>query len=142
MNLEEALRQITPPDERAGQEAKARWDSIAKPLGSLGLLEEAVIRIAALTGSARVELDRRCAAVFCADNGVVAEGVTQTGSEVTAVVAENFTRGDASVCAMARAARCDVIPVDIGVARDLSGEGLVVHKLGYRDGQHRPAAPR
>lgn len=53
MNLEEALRQITPPDERAGQEAKARWDSIAKPLGSLGLLEEAVIRIAALTGSAR-----------------------------------------------------------------------------------------
>ena len=78
MNLEEALRQITPPDERAGQEAKARWDSIAKPLGSLGLLEEAVIRIAALTGSARVALDRRCAAVFCADNGVVAEGVTQT----------------------------------------------------------------
>ena len=134
MNLEEALRQITPPDERAGQEAKARWDSIAKPLGSLGLLEEAVIRIAALTGSARVELDRRCAAVFCADNGVVAEGVTQTGSEVTAVVAENFTRGDASVCAMARAARCDVIPVDIGVARDLSGEGLVVHKLGYGTG--------
>lgn len=134
MNLEEALRQITPPDERAGQEAKARWDSIAKPLGSLGLLEEAVIRIAALTGSARVALDRRCAAVFCADNGVVAEGVTQTGSEVTAVVAENFTRGDASVCAMARAARCDVIPVDIGVARDLSGEGLVVHKLGYGTG--------
>ena len=134
MNLEEALRQITPPDERAGQEAKARWDSIAKPLGSLGLLEEAVIRIAALTGSARVALDRRCAAVFCADNGVVAEGVTQTGSEVTAVVAENFTRGEASVCAMARAARCDVIPVDIGVARDLSGEGLVVHKLGYGTG--------
>ena len=134
MNLEEALRQITPPDELAGQAAKARWDSIAKPLGSLGLLEEAVIRVAALTGSARVELDKRCVTVFCADNGVVAEGVTQTGSEVTAVVAENFTRGETSVCAMARAARCDVIPVDIGVARDLSGPGLVVHKLGYGTG--------
>lgn len=131
MNLEEQLAQIALPDERAREEAKARWDSIAKPLGSLGLLEEAVVRIAALTGSARVELDKRCVSVFCADNGVVAEGVTQTGSEVTAVVMENFTHGDASVCAMARAAHCDVIPVDIGVASDVSGPGLIVHKLGY-----------
>ena len=32
------------------EQAKKRWDTIAKPLDSLGLLEEAVVRIAGLTG--------------------------------------------------------------------------------------------
>ena len=74
-------------------EARKRWDSLAKPLGSLGLLEEAVIKIAALTGNAEVHLNSRALLVLCADNGVVAQGVTQTGQEVTAVVAENMARG-------------------------------------------------
>lgn len=134
MNLQELIKQIGPPDGRAAERAKRRWDSIAKPLGSLGLLEEAVIRIAGLTGDENVSLARRAAVVFCADNGVVAEGVTQTGQEVTAVVSENFTKGETSLCAMARVAGCDVIPVDIGVARDLRGDGLRVHKIAYGTG--------
>lgn len=76
-------------DMNAAALAKRRWDSIAKPLGSLGKLEDMIISIAALTGSAKVDISRRCVAMFCADNGVVAEGVTQTGSEVTAIVAAN-----------------------------------------------------
>lgn len=55
-------------------EARKRWDSLAKPLGSLGLLEEAVIKIAALTGNAEVHLNSRALLVLCADNGVVAQG--------------------------------------------------------------------
>lgn len=42
---------------------------------------------------------------MCADNGVVEEGVTQTGQEVTAIVAENMTTGDTSVCRMAARSR-------------------------------------
>ncbi len=58
--------------------------------------------------------------IFCADNGVVAEGVTQTGQEVTAIVADNFTKGATSVCIMAEIAGVDVLPVDIGMAVDVA----------------------
>ena len=125
MTLNEVLAAIVPADRTAMDRAKARWDSIAKPLGSLGALEDAVIRIAGMTGSPDVDLSRRAVVVMCADNGVVAEGVTQTGQEVTAIVAENMSSGDTSVCAMARSAGAEVVPVDIGVARPLTGERIV-----------------
>ena len=96
-------------------EARNRWDSLAKPLGSLGLLEEAVIKIAALTGNAEVHLNSRALLVLCADNGVVAQGVTQTDSSVTAAVARALGMGTSTVNYMARVANCRVVPVDMGV---------------------------
>ena len=96
-------------------EARKRWDSLAKPLGSLGLLEDVVVRIAALTGNADVHLNNRALLVLCADNGVVAQGVTQTDSLVTAAVARTLGAGESTVCHMARTADCRVVPVDIGV---------------------------
>ena len=53
--------------------------------------------------------------VMCADHGVVAEGVTQTGKEVTRIVAENFTRGETSTSKMCRIAGTDLYPVDMGI---------------------------
>ena len=79
MNRETLLKQlsqITPADESAMEQAKKRWDSIAKPLGSLGLLEDALIRVARLTGDVSCDLSKKGVLVFCADNGVVAQGVT------------------------------------------------------------------
>ena len=61
-------------------------NGIAKPLHSLGKLEEHIIRIAGITGNAEVELKNRALIAMCADNGVVEEGVTQTGQEVTAII--------------------------------------------------------
>ena len=121
MTLEEVIQGIVPADQEAMSRAKARWDSIAKPLGSLGLLEDAVIRVAGMTGSPDVDLSRRAVVVMCADNGVVARGVTQTGQEVTAIVAENMSSGDTSVCAMSRQAGAEVVPVDIGTAVPVTG---------------------
>lgn len=125
MTLDQVIAGITPADTAAMERAKARWDSIAKPLGSLGALEEAVIRIAGMTGSADVDISKRAVVVMCADNGVVAQGVTQTGQEVTAIVTENMSSGDTSVCRMARVAGAEVIPVDIGVARPVTGERIL-----------------
>ena len=67
------------PNETARAQARQKWDSVAKPLYSLGRMEDMIARIAAIQGSADVQLAPRCALVFCADYGVVAEGVTQTG---------------------------------------------------------------
>ena len=108
MELEEELRrkiaQIQPLDERSVALAKKRWDSIAHPLHSLGLLEDAIVTIAGAQGSHQVELNKRCVTPFCADNGVVAQGVTQSGQDVTTIVTKNFCIGEASVCVMARVA--------------------------------------
>jgi len=128
------LGSVWPADGAAARAAKARWDSLAKPLGSLGLLEEAIIRIAALTGSEEVHLGKRAAFVFCADNGVVKEGVTQTGPEVTAVVAANLAKGDASVCRMASVARCDVIPVDVGMLTPVDDERVLRRRIAAGTG--------
>ena len=53
--------------EAAGEAARRRWASLAKPLGSLGLLEQAVEQIAVLTGSEEVDLSGKAVLVFCAD---------------------------------------------------------------------------
>lgn len=130
MELCKLIEAITPPDETARAAAKARWDACAKPLGSLGLLETAVCELAALTGSAEAELSPRAVLVLCADNGVVARGVTQTGSGVTALVARQLALGRTSVCRMAEVARCRVVPVDMGI-RDFSGcEGVLDRRVG------------
>ena len=144
MTLEEVVRGIAPADQAAMEQARRRWDSIANPLGSLGLLEEAVVRMAGITGSPDVDISRRAVVVMCADNGVVARGVTQTGQEVTAIVAENMSSGDTSVCAMARAANARVVPVDVGVARPLAGERVVQRNIrrGTADMTLGPAMTR
>ncbi len=118
MTLNEAIEKKKPASEKACAAARARWDSIAKPLGSLGLLEDTVCRIAAARGTSDLSVPKKCVVVMCADNGVIEEGVTQTGQEVTAVVTENMSSGNTSVCMMAKVAGADVIPVDIGVYRN------------------------
>ena len=132
-SLSDRLCAVQPLDQTIMQQARDRWNSIAKPLGGLGLLEDAVVQIAGITRDAQVSLKKRACVVFCADNGVVSEGVTQTGSEVTAVVAENFTRGETCACMMARVADCDLLPVDIGVSQDVQGD-LLRHKIAYGTG--------
>ena len=65
---------------------------------------------------------------MCADNGVVEEGVTQTGQEVTAIVSENFLNAKTSARIMADHTNTDVFPVDIGIARDTC---IISRKVAY-----------
>lgn len=117
-------------DQEAQQAAAQRWDTIAKPLGGLGDLEPMIARLAGIQGTPRLKLGEKAVVVFCADNGVVAQGVTQTSQETTAIVAENLTRSATSVCCMARCAGARVVPVDMGVVRPVAGPGLRSHRLG------------
>lgn len=124
------LRNIAEPDEAARTAAQKQWASCAKPLGSLGLLEDSLTEMAALTGSAQLELKPRTVLVFCADNGVVAQGVSQSGSEVTGIVARALAAGQSNVCRMAALASCSVLPVDMGI-RDFAGEaGIFSCRIG------------
>lgn len=101
------------------RKAEEHWDSIQHPLHGLGLLEDALAKIAGLTEDVSIHLEKKAAVIFCADNGVVEEHVTQTGSYVTAIVARSMVQGTTPVGMMAQRAGADVIPIDMGI-RDFS----------------------
>ena len=125
--ISKLISSITPPDEAARARARARWDSLAKPLGSLGLLETMIADVAALRGDEDVALSDRRLLVFCADHGVVRQGVSQCGSEVTARVAVALAEGRSTVSPMARLADCRVLCVDVGI-RDFAGHAQVLNR--------------
>ena len=130
MELEKILKDIGPEDAGARELARRHWNSCAKPLGGLGLLETALEDIAALTGSAGVDIRERAVLVLCADNGVVCQGVTQSPSSVTAIVTENLAAGRTSVCHMAKVAGCRVVPVDMGVKDFPGAPGVLPRRIG------------
>lgn len=125
----ERISKILQPDNTAMEKTRQRWNSIGKPLHSLGLLEEAIIKIAGIKGTADVHLNKRCVIVFCADNGVVCEGVTQTDSSVTAVVAKAIADGTSSINRMAQIFQADVLPVDIGIDREIFHKKIINRKI-------------
>ena len=131
--LEERLRkhleQVRPLDKEAMELTAKRWDTIAKPLKSLGILERNVTKLAGISGNSRPRIEKRALIAMCADNGVIEEGVTQTGNEVTAIVAQNMAEGSTTVTVMAQAAGTDVFPVDIGMA----AEGPLMEEIPQED---------
>ncbi len=122
--------EVNRPDGQAMEEARVRWNRVAKPLYSLGLLEDMIVRVAGMQRTAQVELSPRCALVLCADHGVVAEGVSQSGQEVTALVAASIAGGTSNVNLMAAAADTDVFAVDMGMASELGQSGLLNRRVG------------
>lgn len=132
--LRQLLQTVTGPDEDACAAAHQKWNDCAKPLGSLGLLETSIEQIAALTGSPEITLSPRAVLVLCADNGVVAQGVTQSDSSVTAMVARNLAARRTSVCRMAAVAHCEVVPVDMGILDFPLTQGVLSRRVGNGTG--------
>ena len=132
MTLQETLAKITGMDAAAHAECLRRWDAVAKPLHSLGLLETLTARMAGIQGTAVPHLTKPRVLVFCADNGVVAEGVTQSGSSVTTAVAEALAGGNSNVNIMARCAGADVETYDVGMVTD--GKHPAIHKCKLANG--------
>lgn len=128
------IKHISPPDMAAYQAARERWNGIAKPLGSFGMLEEMVQKTAAVQGTPDVDISVRTAVVMCGDHGVVREGVTQCGQEVTAECAEAIAAGRSNINAVAAQFNIGVVAVDVGIARDVECDGLIRRKAVYGTG--------
>lgn len=132
---------IDRPSDEIAEQVKAIWDGIAKPLDGLGEFEAMVAKIGAIQGTTVLSLEHRGILNFCADNGIVAEGVSQSGQEVTGIVAGFMGRQESSVGKMAVRAGVTVIPVDIGINSNQPIPGVrdckVMH--GTRDFLVEPA---
>jgi nicotinate-nucleotide--dimethylbenzimidazole phosphoribosyltransferase len=124
------LPAIPPLDRVAETAARERQNTLTKPPGSLGRLEELALRLAAITGQARPRVNRKAVIVMAADHGVCAEGVSAFPPEVTPQMVANFLNGGAAINVLARQADARVIVVDIGVAADIPARsGLVARKI-------------
>lgn len=135
---------ISPVEEGAAEACRQRWTTLAQPLGSMGRMMDAVVALAGLTGRPGAPLRRRAVVVLCADNGVVPQGVTQAGQEVTAILARGLAQGRLTVNQMARVAGADVFPVDLGVTVPQEEPGLLDRRIapGTGDITRGPAMTR
>lgn len=95
--------------------AQQHWDSLGKPIDSLGVLEQHVTKLCEIQRTVQPHIEKRALAVLCADHGCVREGVTQTDSSVTRIVAENFARGLTTTSVLAQQFSVDLFPIDVGM---------------------------
>ncbi len=109
------IKKIPLPQEDFQKGAKAHWDQIAKPLDGLGKLEDMLSRICGIQGILVPKIQKKGILVFCGDNGIVEEGVSQTGQEVTLAVVKSIAGGTSPVALMAKGAGAKVIPIDMGI---------------------------
>jgi nicotinate-nucleotide--dimethylbenzimidazole phosphoribosyltransferase len=144
--LQETVAAVRPADPAARLEARERQDRLTKPRGSLGALEDVSIRLAGLAGTCPPPLPAPAAvAVFAADHGVHAQGVTPWPQEVTLQMVGNFLAGGAAVNAFAAQVGADVVVVDVGVSGALDAvPRLLPRKVraGTRDMTVEPAMTR
>ena len=125
--LLDTFKQIRSADKKVMDAAQKRQDSLAKPPGSLGGLEEISIRIAGMTGQVINRINKGCVAVFCADNGVAEEGVASAPQSVTMAQTINFTRRLTGVGALSKSYDSELLVVDMGV-KDAIPAGLYADK--------------
>ena len=129
--LAEAASLIAPINPQHEAAARARLDSLAKPVGSLGRLEDWAAQLAGIQGGAMpLAVDPALMVTIAADHGVVAEGVAATPSSVTALQVVNFMHGGGAINNLCASAGMQLWVVDAGVDADLpQGPGLVHAKI-------------
>jgi nicotinate-nucleotide--dimethylbenzimidazole phosphoribosyltransferase len=123
MELNSILSTITNTNGKFAEEAQTRLDSLTKPQGSLGRLEEFAKQLVAITEKEMPELDKKVVFTFAGDHGVAGEGVSAFPKEVTPQMVLNFINGGAGINVLARHAGAEVVVVDIGVDYDFSAAG-------------------
>lgn len=109
------INNIEKVDETTMEVAKKRVDSLAKPLGSLGKLEEIAVKLSGITGKINNGIDKKCIIILSSDNGVVEEGVASCPQYVTLAQTINFSKGLTGVAVLAKENNTDLVVVDIGV---------------------------
>jgi len=135
--LFELLNTITDLDREAMEAARKREDSLAKPPGSLGRLEDIAVQLSGISGNLHNNADKSCVAVMCSDNGVVEEGVSSAPQFVTLAQTINFTRRLTGVGTLAKYFGSDLLVVDLGINADLPKDLLVKEALDHTDPELR-----
>lgn len=132
---------VDPINMDAWNQVQKNWDSISKPLDGMGHFEPVFDRIGAILGTDDIDISKKAVIIMCADNGVVAEGISQSGQEITLAVAKRMALEDTAVGKMASIIGAKTFPVDVGINCDEDVDGLLNKKVrkGTRNFMLEPA---
>jgi nicotinate-nucleotide--dimethylbenzimidazole phosphoribosyltransferase len=140
--IEEFVHGIEPLSEEWRQRARQRLDTLTKPLGSLGRLEDIAAQVVAIRGDQLSDSITKAVYVFAADHGVTEEGVSAYPREVTRQMVLNFLAEGAAINVLARKHGAALHVVDVGVDASFDSiPGLLHHKVrrGTRNMLREPA---
>ena len=118
MDFAELIGSIRPLDTSSQENAKLRQDSLTKPKGSLGRLEDLSVQLAGIYRTPTPRIGKKAIFTIAGDHGVCAEGVSAYPTEVTSQMLMNFANGGAAINVLGRHVGADVLVVDMGVASD------------------------
>ncbi len=121
---------IAAPDVRYYQQALDRQAQLTKPPGSLGLLEDCAVRLAAMQRREQPRLEKVHVSVFAADHGIAEEGVSAFPQVVTMEMVKNFAAGGAAVNVLARHIAAHFEVVDVGLLQALDLPNIISHRAG------------
>jgi nicotinate-nucleotide--dimethylbenzimidazole phosphoribosyltransferase len=122
--LQETIAAIEPLDREAERAASARLDTLTKPLGSLGYLEDLVRQYAAIRHDSMAQFGGGSLMVFVADHGVADAAVSAYPKAVTVEMLRNIGAGGAAISVLAQAFGYKLFVTDIGVETDTSSSPL------------------
>lgn len=127
--LRQTLEAIKPSNKEVIKIARAKWDGLVKPIGSLGTLEEVTIKIAGMTGTIKNVIDKKAIVVMASDNGVVEEGVSSAPQVFTKVLTESMANGITGVATLAKYTNTDITIVDIGLIGEFNNSKVLNKKV-------------
>ena len=140
--LQSLCERIDAPSETWHAVARARLDTLTKPLGSLGRLEDLAARMVAIRQERLADPISKAVYVFAADHGVTAENVSAYPSEVTRQMVLNFLAGGAAINVLARLHHVALHVIDVGVQGDFDPADRLIHskvRPGSRNLHAEPA---
>ncbi|OGV51285.1 MAG: nicotinate-nucleotide--dimethylbenzimidazole phosphoribosyltransferase [Lentisphaerae bacterium GWF2_52_8] len=127
--LSKTLLEIKPVSKEIKALARKRLDSLTKPPGSLGRLEDCAAQYAAARGSVDAKVVKPCILTFAGDHGVADEGVSAFPKEVTPQMVANFSRGGAAINVLAKHGGITLKVIDMGVAAECDFPGVISRKI-------------
>ncbi|MGD8189865.1 nicotinate-nucleotide--dimethylbenzimidazole phosphoribosyltransferase [Brevibacillus ginsengisoli] len=142
--MERVIESIGLLDQEMMEKAQVRLDSLTKPKGSLGKLEDIAKQVAGITGELMPSFPKKAVVVMAGDHGVCAEGVSPCPQEVTYQMIRNFLNGGAAISVLSRHVNADLVCVDVGIDADVHYPGLHLRKVrkGTRNMAKEPAMTR
>lgn len=127
--LKSLIASIEPTEKSFAENCQKNWDLLAHPLGSLGMMEKIVCKIASIQTIEKPTADKKCVCVFASDNGVFAEGVTSQPQITTFYLAEAMLRGNTGLGAISKFANSDIFIYDVGLIKTSEAEKIQNLKL-------------
>ena len=133
--LEEILKEITVLNKNSMNKCQKIWDSKMKPVGSLGVMENIVLKLAGIFEDSFENIKTKgCHIVAAADNGIIDEGVSSCPVEYTRIVSEAMLNNTAAIGIMCNTLGIDLKVVDTGIKTEIKRKYPNLYEMKVMNG--------